>query len=395
MPQLLLDRYQLIDRAGSGGFGAVYVAWDTRIQRKVAIKVIPLSAIDAARATFPGNAGTAAAAATGAGVVEFSQEEESRWLADVPGLDEARTAAMLQDANIVAVYDVEIYAQRAFLIMEYVEGITLTQLLRNHNDELTLDMIAALFQGMAHALEVAHRRKVLHLDIKPDNILINADGQVKVTDFGLATLADAQGYGTAGGGTVGYMPLEQMRSEPLDARTDEWSLASITYEMLAGRNPFFANDLEEAQRAIEDAELVLPSACWDNLDPEVDDIMFCALCPDPQGRYKKVKDFREDLLPFLGDPKAGCADLVDAVYEEMHPVYDTDGEYAEDVAYGGQGVAPASPRMSTALFAGFIAVMVVLFAAGCLLVSGGHFAPGIVLALLAVVGIVVLVKTRS
>ena len=81
---------------------------------------------------------------------------------------------------------------------------------------------------------VAHKAGVLHLDIKPDNIIVNVEGQAKVTDFGLATLADASGAGTTGGGTIGYMPLEQMRREPLDARTDEWSLASVTYEMLTG-----------------------------------------------------------------------------------------------------------------------------------------------------------------
>lgn len=95
------------------------------------------------------------------------------------------------------------------------KGMTLTELLRDHDDRLTLDVVAAVFEAVAHALEVAHENGVLHLDIKPDNILINASGQVKVTDFGLATLADAQGFGVAGGGTIGYMPLEQMRRRTL------------------------------------------------------------------------------------------------------------------------------------------------------------------------------------
>ena len=116
-----------------------------------------------------------------------------RTLSRIPGLDEARTAAMLSDPSIVAVYDFEIQDSTAYLIMEYVEGMTLTELLRDHDDRLTLDVVAAVFAAVAHALEVAHENGVLHLDIKPDNILINASGQVKVTDFGLATLADAQG----------------------------------------------------------------------------------------------------------------------------------------------------------------------------------------------------------
>lgn len=224
-----------------------------------------------------------------------------RTLSRIPGLDEARTAAMLSDPNIVAVYDFEIQDSTACLIMEYVEGMTLTELLRDHDAELTLDIVAAVFDGVAHALEVAHENGVLHLDIKPDNILINHAGQVKVTDFGLATLADASGFGLAGGGTIGYMPLEQMRQENLDARCDEWALASVTYEMLAGENPFFAPDLFQAQEAIEDGELVLPSLCWDDLDEAADDVIFYALDPERDERYESVRDFAEELAPLLGD----------------------------------------------------------------------------------------------
>ncbi len=243
-------------------------------------------------------------------------------LARIPGLDEARTAAMLSDQNIVTVYDFEIQDSTAYLIMEYVEGLTLSQLLHDHDDAVTLNVVAAVFDGVAHALEVAHASQVLHLDIKPDNILINAAGQVKVTDFGLATLADASGFGQAGGGTIGYMPLEQMRQQDLDARCDEWALASVTYEMLAGENPFLANDLFAAQEAIEDGELVLPSLCWDDLDAEADDVVFYALDPDRDQRYETVADFAEELAPFLGDVREGTRELAAIVRgpEEEEPV---------------------------------------------------------------------------
>lgn len=463
--QLILNRYKPLGKAGAGGFATVQVAWDTRIQRKVAIKCIPLSEAELERAALPGadaivlpdeedearsygsamhgtssgaelgSAGCAGASGAdaslmGAGVVgsaaasraqvaidpqdippwedlpeacgeacgesdaeatsvaandnllavgdaasghssaagtsraqdedaaeawlfnatsramaqaeaqaqaDVSGEESARvsavrasipapgesvsltqaagdeplvrTLSRIPGLDEARTAAMLSDPNIVAVYDFEIQDSTAYLIMEYVEGMTLTELLHNHDAELTLDIVAAVLDGVAHALEVAHENGVLHLDIKPDNILINHAGQVKVTDFGLATLADASGFGPAGGGTIGYMPLEQMRQENLDARCDEWALASVTYEMLAGENPFFASDLFQAQEAIEDGELVLPSLCWDELDPAVDDVIFFALDPDREERYATVADFAEELEPFLGDPKRGVREL--------------------------------------------------------------------------------------
>ena len=376
--QLILNRYRPIAEAGAGGFGTVQVAWDTRIQRKVAIKCIELDEFDAMRAQWP-DAGThvrlgadgppslaqagngrapgdspallrqaaadtvptgapitaagarAAGASTGTSAppaedAPFSGLDEpegesllfdaasedfvpERSLAHIPGLDEARTAAMLSDANIVAVYDFEVQGTTAYLIMEYVEGITLTQLLRAHYDALTLDIVAAVFSSVAHALVVAHDNQVLHLDIKPDNVLVNRQGQVKVTDFGLATLADASGFGAAGGGTIGYMPLEQMRQESLDARSDEWALASLAYEMLAGENPFLAPDLQRAEAAIEDAELVLPSLCWDGMDAEADDVLFFALDPDREERYGTVEEFAAALEPYLGDPKRGHKEL--------------------------------------------------------------------------------------
>ena len=223
--QLILNRYRPIAEAGAGGFGTVQVAWDTRIQRKVAIKCIELDEFDAMRAQWP-DAGThvrlgadgppslaqagngrapgdspallrqaaadtvptgapitaagarAAGASTGTSAppaedAPFSGLDEpegesllfdaasedfvpERSLAHIPGLDEARTAAMLSDANIVAVYDFEVQGTTAYLIMEYVEGITLTQLLRAHYDALTLDIVAAVFSSVAHALVVAH-----------------------------------------------------------------------------------------------------------------------------------------------------------------------------------------------------------------------------------------------
>lgn len=231
---------------------------------------------------------------------------------NIPGLEEARTAAHLNDANIVTVYDCVVDGQMAYVIMEYVEGKTLARVMRELDNDITLDMVTSVFQSVAHALEVAHKAGVLHLDIKPENVVINRDGVVKVTDFGLSTLMDASGQGTTGGGTIGYMPLEQMRQEPLDVRTDEWALASLTYEMLSGVNPFRARTLDGAESAILNAELVLPSLCWD-IDESVDDIMFIALDPDLDQRYPNVSDFAEDLSPFLGDAKDGKKQLAEVV----------------------------------------------------------------------------------
>ena len=309
--KLILDRYRLLGEAGAGGYGTVMVAKDPRIQRKVAIKAIPLTETDALRAALPGADAVAGSAAITHGLSsdDLPDDQDVQALAHIPGLDEARTAAMLSDPHIVTVYDVEVRGQTAYLVMEYIEGITLSKLMRDYVDYVTLDMITAVFDAVAGALKKAHAHRVLHLDIKPDNILINREGQVKVTDFGLATLVDASGVGTTGGGTIGYMPLEQMRREELDVRTDEWSLASVAYEMLVGSNPFAAPDLARAEQAIVDAELVLPSLCWDGLDESLDDVLFYALAPEKEDRYESVFDFQEEADKFLGDAEEGVTQL--------------------------------------------------------------------------------------
>ena len=424
--QLILNRYRPMLEAGTGGFATVQVAWDTQMQRKVAIKCIELtraasdpSSDEAAnevsaplddRASAGGSpsrnrsdrahvedlrsgassvptrvvrpedippwedlpeeapndadatcvmsprskaehgAGFPPAADAGdsssAGSVDTSGPDNSDNpngsgsidAADVPGLAEARAIAQFNDQNIVTVYNFEVEGSMAYLIMEYVEGVTLEQFLRDHDGDLTLDIIASVFSSVAHALEVAHSRNILHLDIKPANVLINRQGEVKVTDFGLATLADAGGVGTAGGGTIGYMPPEQMRAEPLDARCDEWALASLTYEMLTGGNPFIAKDLPHAEAAIENAELVLPSLLWEDVDEGIDDVIFYALDPDASERYDTVKDFEEELLPYLGNRREGkkqLAFLVNGIDEE--------GDETADAAETGR--EPRAPLM--------------------------------------------------
>lgn len=232
---------------------------------------------------------------------------------NIPGLTEARSAAHLNDANIVTVYDCVVDGNSVYVIMEYVEGKTLARIMNDLQNDITLDMISAVFDAVSHALEVAHGAKLLHLDIKPENVIVSKKGDIKVTDFGLSTLMDSGGHGTTGGGTIGYMPLEQMRRRALDVRTDEWALASLTYEMLSGQNPFRAKTLREAETAIENAELVLPSQCWADINESVDDIVFQALDPEPEGRFSTVKEFAGSMRSLLGDAKAGKKQLAKVV----------------------------------------------------------------------------------
>ena len=318
---LILNRYRVLATLGSGGFGEVLLAWDPRIQRKVALKKILLTSIDAQRSAL-----------------DDAASQEFHALSHIPGIDEARTAALLKDEHIVTIYDVAICDSYAYLIMEYIEGITLTQLMERYAHNITLDALTALFDGIAAALSVAHRASVLHLDIKPDNILITPDGKVKVTDFGLATLLDAAGRGQTAGGTIGYMPLEQITRQHLDVRTDEWALASLTYCLIAQENPFKASTLEEAQHILSTARIALPSACWEEIAPEIDDVLLYALDPNPDNRYASIDDFAEEMDRFLGDAACGAEDLELCVRHALDHANSvgTDGS-ADDGAGDGAG----------------------------------------------------------
>jgi len=287
--QLILDRYRPLAELGEGGFGTVTLAWDTRMQRRVAIKRLPLPLDDRGRPHQP------------------------------PGLNEARTAALLNHPTIVTVFDFDTDADEAFLVMEYVDGASLADLLDSVGEPLTLDETAAVVDAVADALEFAHDNGVLHLDIKPDNVLIARDGRVKVADFGISTLSSLSGHGAAYGGTPGYMPLEQLKGTTVTEATDEWALAALTFEALTGDNPFDEDTFEAAVVRLEIYEAPLPSEYEPDLPRQLDDILLAALENEPDNRYDSVADFASAALQFLGDPAAGrasLAELVDAYADE-------------------------------------------------------------------------------
>lgn len=271
---LILDRYRPLGTAGSGGSGTVQICWDTRIQRRVAIKriAVPESSPD----------GT------------------------VPGLAEARTGAMLKHPNIVSVIDFETSGAEAFLIMEAIEGPSLAKLIDStHRGEMDLDIVAAVLEAVGEALDFAHENAVLHLDIKPDNILVDRSGTVKVTDFGVSELSCSQGFGSASGGTIGYMPPEQINGDDLDQRTDGFALAVAVYEMLTGRNPYNARDVAGSLRLMQNTVPDPVSRSRQDTPPELDDALACAMDPEPGERFETVLEMVDELVPLLGDPAAG------------------------------------------------------------------------------------------
>lgn len=274
---LILNRYRPLEEKAQGGFSTVEVAWDTRMQRRVAIKRIPLDDED----------------------ISTSQTV----------LEEARTAALLSNPSIVDVLDFERDANEAFIIMQYVDGPTLTGLIEQEGGMLDIDEAAAIVASVSEALEFAHENQVLHLDVKPDNILIDRSGRVMVTDFGISELASAAGYGTAQGGTIGYMPPEQISGGEMDERTDEWAFAAVVYEMLCGENPFWSSSMKRSLETIENFDIQVPSTYRDDIDPGLDDVIIQALSPDMDERFDCIADFTDSLLPYLGDATAGRKEL--------------------------------------------------------------------------------------
>ena len=279
--EYLLRRYRVLERRGRGGFGTVCTCWDTRLQRRVAIKRMPLAA----------ETGTTATEA----------------------LAEARTACMLGHPNIVTVFDFESDGTFAYLVMEYVDGLNLAELLgRVEGGRLTPAECAHVLQSVARALAFAHENRVLHLDIKPTNILIDRQGVVKLADFGMATLASAAGYGGARGGTVGYMPPEQIDGAMVDERTDVFSLAVVVLQALCGTNPFLARSAEDSRRRIEKGPGRL-SRLVPDLVPDAEAVLAAELSPSPSLRSADVLDFADDLVPLLGMPSMGAESLRELV----------------------------------------------------------------------------------
>lgn len=309
--QLLLGRYRVLEERGKGGFGTVSVCWDPRLMRRVAIKTIPLQS---------------AALPTGRQADALYEAELRRHdMLLHAALAETRTASMLAHPNIVSMLDFENDEENAYIIMEYVEGASLAELLDATEDGLlTSDEAAAVVEAVCDALQFAHDNGVLHLDIKPDNILVEMSGRVRLADFGMAALSSATGYAGARGGTVGYMPPEQVEGGAVDVRTDVFAFAAVMYEALTGLRPFaaptIAQSTELVKRGVAD-----PCAINEGVNPAAADALLAALDPDPDARPNSAEAFGDEIMAGLGRPKAGRKSLAAFVADVLD-----DSETAEE-----------------------------------------------------------------
>jgi tRNA A-37 threonylcarbamoyl transferase component Bud32 len=270
-----LGQYQFRGEIGRGAMAIVWLGWDTKLERQVAVKEpMPDLASDPA----------------------VVQELMDRFVR------ESRAAGRLSHPGIVAVYDADAWDGRAAIIMEYVEGETLGPII--DRGRLPVPTAVAIADQLLDALSYAHQRGVVHRDIKPDNVFITMDGRVKLADFGVAYIADAGRLTKVGTivGTPGYMAPEQIRNGPVDERSDVFSAGVLTYEMISGRNPFGATDglslTEIMQRVVMFDPPVLDGSL-PGLTPQLRAVVDRALAKDPVNRYQNAAEMRVALAAAL------------------------------------------------------------------------------------------------
>ncbi|GAB4571367.1 MAG: hypothetical protein Kow0077_07920 [Anaerolineae bacterium] len=266
----LLDRYVIEQHIGEGATATVYLAYDERLGRRVAIKMLLPYVKDIARARF------------------------SR---------EARSAAALNHPNIMAIYDEAQEDEHHFLIVEYIEGTPLTDLIPSPPD-----VVVSFGLQICSALDYAHRMNIIHRDIKPANIKITNDGLVKIMDFGLAMPKDAKHITSHGSiiGTPAYLSPEQARGNALDHRTDIYSLGVLLYELSTGRLPFDTNDIGALLLQKVSNDPVPPREHKPDLPEWLDQAIMRALHRDPDQRFQTALEFADALRE--GQPSGGTVE---------------------------------------------------------------------------------------
>jgi serine/threonine protein kinase len=257
--------YHLLELIGKGGTGDVHLAIDTRLDRKVAIKLLSL---------------------------DFTEEKDrvSRFK------QEARATSSLSHPNIVMIFEIGETQDRHYIVTEYVEGVTLRERIAAAPKGLDTKEVASIVTQVVEALDAAHRAGIIHRDIKPENIIVRSDGLVKVLDFGIAKLDGSQRASgdhltTRTGvvmGTAAYMSPEQARGQKVDHRTDIFSVGIVLYEMLSGRKPFEGDTWSDVMAAV----LIKDPPPIDSLVPDValKEIVARCLEKKPENRFQSASD---------------------------------------------------------------------------------------------------------
>ena len=301
----IVSHYEVQELLGAGGMGIVYKARDTVLDRVVALKFLParLTGSDAAKRRF---------------------------------IEEARTASALDHAHVCTIHEIgETASGQVFMVLAYVPGETLKERIARGPLPVadTLDIAIQITEGLMEA----HEHGIAHRDVKPGNVLITAEDKVKIVDFGLASLVGLPPENTPGVfmGTLLYMSPEQLRNEPIDHRSDLWSLGVTMYEMLAGRPPFGTSEEQPVVHAIHYEEPQPLGEYRPDVPAELEAIVARCLHKDRAGRYRLAVELYRELVRCRRN-------LVRASTAALRPVSSTSLEPPVGAA------SPASPTASAA-----------------------------------------------
>ena len=284
--KMLDNRYEILERIGTGGMAIVYKAKCHRLNRLVAIKILKS---------------------------DLAQNEEFRRRFNA----ESQAVAQLSHPNIVSVYDVSRGGDMEYIVMELIDGITLKQYMEKRgqlNWRESLHFITQIMRGLSHA----HSRGIIHRDIKPQNIMVLRDGSVKVADFGIACLADsAQTLTQEALGSVHYISPEQARGDRPDARSDIYSSGVVFYEMLTGRLPFEGESAVSVAIQHLSSIPLAPREINPDIPEQLELICMKAMAPDLEHRYQSADAMIADLEAFRKNPEVEMKfDLSDLRPEE-------------------------------------------------------------------------------
>jgi serine/threonine protein kinase/tetratricopeptide (TPR) repeat protein len=301
-----LAHYRVLAQLGKGGMGEVYLAEDLRLRRRVALKVLPPDLAEEPRH-----------------LERFRRE--------------ARSVAALNHPNIVTLYSVEEAEGLHFLVLEVVEGETLADLLAH--GPLPLDRLLPIAHSLAEALEAAHACGVIHRDLKPRNVMVSREGRVKILDFGIARWVHApeeerEDDGTPETdltktgrliGTAAYMSPEQIQGEPVDPRSDLFSLGVLLYEMATGQQPFQGKSRLSTMAAVLHDTPPPPSTLVKGLPDRFNGIVSRCLAKEPSQRYQDAAELRRDLDAFSEQREAPLSSEAETETSLLKPSSDTGG----------------------------------------------------------------------
>ncbi len=283
-----VSHYKILEKIGEGGMGIVYKAQDTKLDRVVALKFLPQ-------------------------YLASDLSEKERFF------HEAKAASALNHTNITTIHEIDEYEGQVYIVMEYVEGKTLKQLIEEQT--LSLKKVLELAIQIGEGLLAAHEKQIVHRDIKSDNIKVTPKGQIKIMDFGLAKLKGATKLTKAGStlGTAAYMSPEQAQAEEVDQRSDIFSFGVVLYEMLTSKLPFGGEHQSAIIYSILNEE-PQPVARFNNqASPKFQEIVEKALAKDKEERYQHVDDLVADLRRERKGLEYAKSSILTQTYEPPKP----------------------------------------------------------------------------